>query len=70
MAPQPKRKHSSRRGRIRGMAIKLRKQTLAPCSSCKELIQPHMVCRYCGFYDGRAVIVKKEKASKENENPK
>ncbi|MBI2036055.1 50S ribosomal protein L32 [Candidatus Microgenomates bacterium] len=70
MAPQPKRKHSSRRARMRGMSIKLHKQTLAPCLNCKEPIQPHVVCRFCGFYDNRAVIVKKEKAPKENENPK
>lgn len=51
------RAHSTRaqKGRRRSH-LALTKRVLAACSHCKKLIQPHKVCRYCGFYKGREVI--------------
>ena len=35
---------------------------LAECPQCHTLKQPHHVCPECGYYKGRPVVVKKEKA--------
>ena len=64
MAPQPKRKHSLRRGRIRTQALSLTNATLTPCPSCQKLRMAHRVCPHCGFYDGKAVFLTKEKSEK------
>ncbi len=34
--------------------------TLVECPQCHELITPHTVCKHCGYYNGKEVIVKKE----------
>jgi large subunit ribosomal protein L32 len=34
------------------------------CPNCGKPRIPHRVCKYCGFYNGRAVAVKKEKKVK------
>lgn len=31
---------------------------LVECPHCHELIVPHRVCPYCGYYKGREVIAK------------
>jgi large subunit ribosomal protein L32 len=30
------------------------------CKHCGELTLPHRVCKNCGFYDGREVVVHTE----------
>ena len=35
---------------------------LAACPQCHALKQPHHACPECGYYKGRPVVVKKEKA--------
>lgn len=35
---------------------------LAECPQCHALKQPHHACPECGYYKGRPVVVKKEKA--------
>ncbi|MBR5429903.1 MAG: 50S ribosomal protein L32 [Firmicutes bacterium] len=35
---------------------------LSVCPQCHALKQPHHACPECGYYNGRAVVVKKEKA--------
>lgn len=64
MAPLPKRRHSTRRGGKRKAAIKLGLLGLAVCANCKAMILPHRVCPNCGFYNGKQVVVKKEKKEK------
>lgn len=64
MAPLPKRRHSTRRGGKRQAAIKLRLPSLIKCKQCGVFRLGHRVCPSCGYYDGRAVVVKKEKISK------
>lgn len=65
MAPLPKRRHSSQRGGKRKAAIKLALGTLSKCPQCGGLKLPHRVCPNCGYYDGKAVIIKREKKKKE-----
>ena len=36
--------------------LALKKKVLIACSHCKKMIQPHMVCKYCGYYKGREVV--------------
>ena len=61
----PKRKHSkSRRDKRRGANSKLYATNLSVCPQCKTMRQPHRVCPFCGYYNGKPVIVietKKEK---------
>ena len=61
MAPLPKRRHSTRRGGKRKAAIALGLPTLAKCPNCGTMRIPHRVCKNCGFYDGKAVVIKQEK---------
>jgi large subunit ribosomal protein L32 len=66
MVPLPKRRHSTRRGGKRKAAIKIALPRLVKCGQCGHMKLPHRVCSYCGFYDGKAVVVKKEKKKKES----
>ncbi len=34
---------------------RLRVPSLSECSNCGEMILPHRVCPYCGYYKGREV---------------
>lgn len=61
MAPLPKRKQSGQKGRVRANALRLIRSQSIACPSCKKSIRPHSVCPYCGYYKGKAIIVKKEK---------
>ena len=64
MAPLPKRRHSSARQSKRTRALKVSQVTLVSCSHCKALRKPHQVCPGCGYYNGKVVVVKKEKKKK------
>jgi len=64
MAPLPKRRHSTRRGGKRKAAIKLSLMGFATCKQCGSTILPHRVCKNCGSYNGKQVLVKKEKKTK------
>lgn len=56
--PNPKRKHSkARRDKRRSANSKMYSNNLSVCSHCKKSIMPHRVCRYCGYYKGKPVIV-------------
>ncbi|HIV00514.1 MAG TPA: 50S ribosomal protein L32 [Candidatus Stercoripulliclostridium merdipullorum] len=57
----PKSKVSKQRGNTRFAQWKLTAPNLVECSQCHELIQSHVVCPNCGYYDGKQVVVKKEK---------
>lgn len=55
----PKKKKSKSRARMRrAYFYKPPKINLVECSHCHELIIPHRVCPYCGYYKGREVIAK------------
>lgn len=38
---------------------------LVKCSNCSNLISPHTICSYCGFYKGKKVLEIKVKEKKE-----
>lgn len=55
----PKRKTSRWRRdqrRAQNFFAKLKPSALSACSNCGELIMPHRVCPYCGYYKGRSVL--------------
>lgn len=54
--PNPKRRHSKSRSRMRRAHDALHKANLVACSNCQRLKLPHRVCPYCGYYAGRPVI--------------
>ncbi|HZH93251.1 MAG: 50S ribosomal protein L32 [Gudongella sp.] len=54
----PKRKTSkARRDKRRASSYRLNKTTVVECPQCHEPKQPHRVCRSCGYYKSREVIV-------------
>ncbi|MDD5147271.1 MAG: 50S ribosomal protein L32 [Candidatus Daviesbacteria bacterium] len=59
MASEPKRRHSKARKRTRRAAIKLA-INLVTCKNCSKLTLPHVVCKECGFYGGKAVTAKQK----------
>ena len=64
MAIVPKRKTSkARRDKRRSSVWKLDAPTLSTCMHCGSLHLRHRVCKVCGFYRGRQVIVSKEQSA-------
>ena len=57
----PQRRISKTRKRMRRTHFKLSAKGLVTCKHCGEMIQPHMVCPHCGYYNGKLVAGKKEK---------
>lgn len=64
MPQEPKRRHSRQRKGKRRASIQLRVREGILCSNCKQLTLPHTVCKNCGYYDGKQVLVFKEKEKK------
>ncbi|MDD5135944.1 MAG: 50S ribosomal protein L32 [Candidatus Omnitrophica bacterium] len=61
----PKRKHSkSRRDKRRGANSKVYTANLSVCPQCKSMRLPHRVCPFCGYYNGKPVIVIETKQEK------
>ncbi len=57
----PKRKTSKARRNTRRSAVwKLDAPALVKCPNCGEYKLAHRVCKSCGMYNGRAVLVKEE----------
>lgn len=63
----PKRRHSRRRGRCRRTHDKIKVVSLSLCPQCKQPKPGHKVCPHCGYYNGRQVVVKKEKKKEKPE---
>ncbi|OGH02537.1 MAG: 50S ribosomal protein L32 [Candidatus Levybacteria bacterium RIFCSPHIGHO2_01_FULL_37_17] len=61
MPQEPKKRHSRQRQGKRRAAIKLAVSSYIFCPNCHEPIKPHAICKNCGYYKGKQVIVKKEK---------
>jgi large subunit ribosomal protein L32 len=59
----PKKKVSKQRKRLRSANWKIKAPTLVDCRQCHEKTIPHRVCKKCGYYDGKQVVIKKEKSS-------
>lgn len=61
----PQRRISKTRKRLRRTHFKLHAKGLVACPHCGEMIQPHKVCPFCGYYNGKPIVVKKSKKSDE-----
>lgn len=61
MPQEPKKRHSRQRQGKRRAAIRLAVAKTVNCPNCQAPILPHKICRNCGYYKGKMVIVKKEK---------
>jgi large subunit ribosomal protein L32 len=57
----PKKKHSkARRDKRRSIVTKLAVPAFSTCENCSELKVPHRVCKACGFYKGKEILVLQE----------
>ncbi len=65
MPQEPKKRHSRARQGKRRASIMLKNPKSISCPNCQSQIVAHTVCKKCGFYKGKAVIIKKKKAKKE-----
>ena len=57
----PKSKISKQRGNTRFANWKLKTLNLVECPQCHNSKKPHVVCPYCGYYNGVPVVTKKDK---------
>ncbi|MFN0119175.1 MAG: 50S ribosomal protein L32 [Blastocatellia bacterium] len=53
--PNPKRRHSKSRSRMRRAHDALKPAQLTACSNCQNLRLPHRVCPHCGYYKDRFI---------------
>lgn len=56
----PKGKVSKARRNKRRANWKLDAPNMIECPQCREYIMPHTVCKFCGYYNGKEVVVKAE----------
>jgi large subunit ribosomal protein L32 len=59
----PKRRWSKARTGKRRSQWKLTAPTLVTCPQCHSLTIPHTICKECGYYDKKQIILEKEKKS-------
>lgn len=65
MAHEPKRRHSTERKGKRRASLKLTLSKSVKCTNCDTDILSHLVCKKCGFYNGKQVIkIKTKKINK------
>jgi large subunit ribosomal protein L32 len=69
MGALPKRKKSQSRAKQRLSHRALKPTALVECPQCHTMIMPHHACPICGKYNGRDVIIIKEKKKPETPNP-
>ena len=67
MPQEPKRRHSRERKGKRRAAISLKILKTIFCLNCKNIILPHTICKFCGFYKGRGVLTLNPKADKKED---
>jgi len=68
--PNPKRRHSRQRGRLRRTYYKVKEKNLSICPQCGSLKLPHRICPHCGYYKGRQMIEIKTAQEKKKERDK
>lgn len=57
----PKKKTSrARKNRRKAVWARMEKKNLVPCPHCHELMMPHHICHYCGYYRGIQYLVVEE----------
>ena len=55
----PQRRISKTRKRLRRTHFKLTVSGLIECPHCGEMISSHKVCPFCGYYDGKQIVLTK-----------
>jgi len=63
----PKGKISKARGRKRRTHWKLSAPGIVKCPRCQQMKLSHRVCKHCGYYDGKQVIVMDDDKKKRKE---
>ncbi len=66
----PKKKSSPMRQGMRNMHYKVRSVSVGACANCGEAKLGHHICKHCGFYKGKKVIVSKKELRKLKEQAK
>ncbi|OGH17965.1 MAG: 50S ribosomal protein L32 [Candidatus Levybacteria bacterium RIFCSPHIGHO2_02_FULL_37_10] len=61
MPHEPKKRHSRARQGKRRSSIRLKIASFVACPNCNNTILPHIICKKCGFYNGRQVLAIKAK---------
>jgi len=69
-----KHRHSKARGRKRRTHYKAEAPAMVKCTQCQKLKTSHVVCPYCGYYDGRQIkrieTIEERKAKREKKQKK
>lgn len=63
--PNPKRRHSNTRTRLRRAHDALQVSSQSWCKQCGAPVLPHRVCSQCGYYRGKQVVTIKSREGKE-----
>jgi large subunit ribosomal protein L32 len=56
--PNPKKRHSKQRKRLRRTHDALTSPSLTNCPKCKAARRPHTVCDNCGYYGGQEILAR------------
>lgn len=70
MPQEPKKRHSRQRQGKRRASIKLASQLGILCPNCGNITTPHTICKKCGYYKGKSIILPKVKKEKKEEQKK
>lgn len=54
--PVPKRKRSKARRDKRFANKGIKPKAIAGCQTCQSPLEPHTVCKECGYYKGRKIL--------------
>jgi len=68
--PNPKRRHSKKRGRLRRTFYKIKANNLPKCPQCSKPKLSHRICPFCGYYKGKSLVTIKTKEQKKKEREK
>ena len=70
MPQEPKKRHSRQRQGKRRAAIHLTLKSAAICPNCGTLNPAHTICKNCGYYKGKEILVKNKKEEPKKEDKK
>ena len=65
----PQRRISKTRKRQRHSHFRLENPSMMVCPNCGEVKLAHVVCKECGYYDGKQVLEVKAKKAEEEVQP-
>ena len=70
MPQEPKKRHSRQRKGKRRASIFLRPPKGVFCPNCGDMTLPHMVCKNCGYYRGKQMLILKKTKDETKPTPK